>query len=263
MLLAAVLAAGCAAGPAAPFRATAGTCYAFAVQAVQRHVTVARLPRACAGLSHDQIDQALARAIRAVAGLGPKAAARRRADQDSRYLTHLFRAVAPPRAVSGPAPPAGAAAGRSAGPGLRLAALASWVLTAVAGAYLLAGWLARGRRAGAAGRPPVIVVGHATAALAGLGIWLAFVASQVPALAWTGAGLIIPAAGLGMATLVSALPGPAAGAGPASPAPPLAARPAGTAAPARARIPVAVIALHGMLATATILLVLLAAIGAG
>lgn len=73
MLLAAVLAAGCAAGPAAPFRATAGTCYAFAVQAVQRHVTVARLPRACAGLSHDQIDQALARAIRAVAGLGPKA----------------------------------------------------------------------------------------------------------------------------------------------------------------------------------------------
>jgi len=68
-----LLAAGCAAGPAAPFRATAGACYAFAVQAVQRHVTVARLPRACAGLSHDQIDQALARAIRAVAGLGPKA----------------------------------------------------------------------------------------------------------------------------------------------------------------------------------------------
>lgn len=266
MLLAAVLAAGCtagcAAGPAAPFRATAGTCYAFAVLAVQRHVTVARLPRACAGLSHEQIDQALARAIHAAAGLGPKAAARRRAYRDSRYLARLFRAVAPPRAVSGPAPLAGAA-GRAAGPGLRLAALASWVVTAAAGAYLLAGWLVRGRRDGAAGRPPVIVVGHAAAALAGLGIWLAFVASHVPALAWTGAGLIIPAAGLGMATLVGALPGPAPSAGPASPGPLLAARPAETAAPARVRIPVAVIALHGMLATATILLVLLAAIGAG
>jgi hypothetical protein len=89
------------------------------------------------------------------------------------------------------------------------------------------------------------------------------VASHVPALAWTGVCLIIPAAGLGMATLVSALPGPAASAGPASPGPRLAARPAGTAAPARVRIPVVVIALHGMLATATILLVLLAAIGAG
>jgi len=54
-------------------------------------------------------------------------------------------------------------------------------------------------------------------------------------------------AGLGMGVLSAALPGPA--------------RPG--AAPGRARLPVIVVAAHGMFATVTILLVLLAAIGAG
>jgi hypothetical protein len=109
-------------------------------------------------------------------------------------------------------------------------------------------------------------------------------ASDVRALAWAAASLLLPTAGLGMATLVTALPEPAGPEsaepesaepesveaesglpGSAGPLPPdsgrLATRIAATTAPARVRMPVAVIALHGVLATATMLLVLLAAIG--
>jgi hypothetical protein len=41
---------GCSAGPPAPYQATVSACYAFAVQALDRHVTVTSVPRACAGL---------------------------------------------------------------------------------------------------------------------------------------------------------------------------------------------------------------------
>ncbi|MGH3408843.1 MAG: hypothetical protein ACRDRJ_41065, partial [Streptosporangiaceae bacterium] len=156
----------------------------------------------------------------------------------------------------------------------------------------------------AGGMPPAILLGHFGLAAAGLGLWIAFMASDVRALAWTAASLLLPTAGLGMATLVTALPEPAgpesaqsesaqpesaqpepagSDAVPPDAVPPdavrsdavppepmgpvrpdsgrLATRVAATAAPARVRMPVAVIALHGVLATATMLLVLLAAIG--
>ena len=103
----------------------------------------------------------------------------------------------------------------------------------------------------------------------------------MPALAWTAVGLTLVIAGLGLATLVTGLPEPAesTAAEPAAPAdqahadlagaaggdaagPALATRAAALAAPAKVRMPWTVIAAHGVLATATIMLVLLAAIGA-
>jgi manganese efflux pump family protein len=110
--------------------------------------------------------------------------------------------------------------------------------------------------------PPVIIISHVALAVAGLGIWIAFVALDVSVLAGIAVALIVPTAGLGMATLVAALPEPAASARPASPGSPLATRIAVTEPPARVPMPVTVIAVHGVLATATILLALLAAIGA-
>jgi hypothetical protein len=157
-----------------------------------------------------------------------------------------------------------------------VAALVAWLVTATAGSYLLAGWLRHGGlrrgRGGSrtGGMPPVIILGHFGLAVTGLGLWIAFMASDLTALAWTAAALLLPTAGLGMATLVTALPEPAestspppaAGPGPAGPdSGRLATRIAATTAPARVRMPVTVIALHGVLATATMLLVLLAAIG--
>jgi manganese efflux pump family protein len=259
-LLAAALAAGCSAGAPARYQANAETCYAFGVQALERHITVTAVPRACAGLSQAQVNQAVARAVRDVAGSRHRAAARRLAQQEGGYLARLINAVPPPRS----APLAVAPARQSTDLSLSLAALAAWLVTAAAGSYLLAGWLAHGglrRRTQGTGMPPVLIFSHFALAIAGLGIWIAFVATAVSALAWIAVGLILPVAGLGMATLVAALPEPAANGGLASPGLPLATRMAGTA-PARVRMPVTVIAVHGVLATATVLLVLLAAIGA-
>lgn len=298
-LLAAVLAGGCSSAGPAPSRATVDTCYAFGVRALQRHVTVTTVPRACAGLSHAEVNLAVARAVREVAGPGHKAAARRRASREGAYLAHLINTVPPGR----PAPLAAAPVRSASDLSLSLAALAAWVVTAAAGLYLLAGWLAHGgwrrRHVRAAGLPPLVILGHAALAVAGLGIWIAFAATGVPALAWTAVGLTLVIAGLGMATLVTGLPEPAdsaapglpgpaqsAAAGPGAPAglpgpadsaapapagllgaagdgagPALATR-AAVAAPAKVRMPWTVIALHGVLATATIMLVLLAAMAA-
>jgi manganese efflux pump family protein len=261
-LLATVLAAGCSAGAPARYRATASTCFAFSVQALQRHVTVTTVPRACAGLSHEQIDLAVTRAAREVAGGHPKVIERRLLRRELAYLAHLIQAVP----VPAPAPPAAAPAQRSPGSSLRLAALAAWIVTVLAGSWLIAGWLVHGglrrRGPGGAGVPRAVVIGHFGLALAGLGIWIAYVVSSVPALAWAAVGVILSVAGLGMATLLGGLPEAAADTGPASPGPPAAARTAVTEAPVHVRTPVALIAVHGMLAATAILLVVLAAAGA-
>ncbi len=280
--LAVSLAAGCSAAPAAPYRPTASTCYAFAVRAIQQHVTVTAAPGACAGLSDEQVNQAAARAIRDLTEGQPKAAARRLASQDGAYLARMVSAIPAPRP---PAPAAQAAAPvpvpapPAAGLPLGLAALAAWVLTAAAGTYLLAGWLAdrlagarrprRWRRTdGPAGRPGPrrwrpgpgrwrpgpggragepgagFIVGHFGLALGGLVLWIAFVVTGLAALAWIAVVLVVIIASLGMAVLAAALPEPSRDA----------------AAADRRRLPVAVIASHGMLATLTILLVVLAAL---
>jgi hypothetical protein len=260
--------AGCSAGPPAPYQASVSACYAFAVQALDRHVTVTMVPRACAGLSHEQINLAVERAVRDVIGPQPKAKGRRLAHKEAAYLAYLVTVVLPPRA---PAPPLAARAGGPAGLPLDLGALGAWVVTVAAGARLAAGWLAGGglrrgyRRA--AGVPRLVIAGHLALAVAGLGIWIGFVATGAAALAWVAVGVILSVAGLGMATLVGGLPEPAA-----SSARPVAvggvvshglpAEP-GTEAPALAGRPVIMIVVHGALAASTILLVVLAAAGAG
>jgi hypothetical protein len=279
----AVTAAGCSTGRPAGSQGTVASCYAFAVQALDRHVTVASLPAACTGLTHEQINLAVDRAIRAVVGPHRKVVARRLAHQEAAYLAYLVTVV-PPRA---PAPQAASPATPSSRVPLDLAALAAWAVTVAAGTWLLAGWIAQGglRRgyARVAGVPRTVIVGHFTLALTGLVIWIAFLAAGVPALAWASVAVVLSVAGLGMATLAGGLPEqrrPADG--------PLEPRPAATATPAPAgatagaaprRVgsaqartaaivvpagkPLAVIALHGALASATILLVVLAAIAAG
>jgi len=270
LALAAVLAAaasvvaGCAAAQPAPTRGTVAACYAFAVQALDRHETVTSVPPACAGLSHEEINQAVDRAIRTVAGPHRKVIARRLAHKEAAYLSYLVTVI-PPRAQP---PPVAAPSSPSDRSPLRLAALAAWVVTAAAGAWLLAGWLAHGglrrRFTRVAGVPRAVVAGHAAPALTGLGIWIAFLATGVTALAWTAVGVVLAVAGLGMATLAGGLPEggheTATGAGPAS-AGVLSSRTTAIQVPSWK--PLARIALHGALAASTILLVVLAAVGAG
>jgi hypothetical protein len=256
------------------------SCYAFAVQALNQHVTVTAVPAACAGLTHEQINLAVDRAIRAVVGPHRKVVARRLAHKEAAYLSYLVTVV-PPRA---PAPQVAGPATPSSPVPLDLAALAAWAVTVAAGTWLLAGWIARGglrrRYARVAGVPRAVIVGHFTLALTGLVIWIAFLATSVPALAWASVAVVLSVAGLGMATLAGGLPEqrrPADGALEPQPAATGNSVSAGAVeggnvelAPTRtaaivvpAGKPLAVIALHGALASATILLVVLAAIAAG
>jgi len=101
-----------------------------------------------------------------------------------------------------------------------LAALIAWLFTASIGGYMLRTWVARGglrrQRATGVGVPPVVVFGHASAALVGLTVWVGYLASGWRALAWVGVALVGTAISLGICTVTlwtpyPVLPDPAAG----------------------------------------------------
>jgi hypothetical protein len=96
---------------------------------------------------------------------------------------------------------------------MRTATLVSWLITASLGAFMLRTWLARGglrrERAKSGGLPPQLIFGHATAAVGGLLIWAAFLASGARPLAWAAVGLLMAAIGLGLCTVTLWTPYPA------------------------------------------------------
>lgn len=243
--------------PAGPPASTAA-CYSFAVAALRQHVIVRRMPPACAGLPPEQVNEAVGRAIRTVVGPLPKAAARRAAIADSRYLASLIRPVRPPRAA---ALPGTATAAPSSSLPARLGGLVAWLAAAIAGGYLLSRRLARtGRRITVEGTSAWVAGSHAGLAVTGLLIWVPFVVTAQPVLGWLDAALTWVIVGLGMATLLAGLAGPPdVTRGLAVFAPDT----AEVAAAFPARAPVLVIALHGVLATAVVVLVLLAVVGVG
>jgi hypothetical protein len=264
-LLTAMLLCACGtstAGRAATARPpSAEKCYRFAIADLHSRVVVRHRPVACAGLTQAEVNQIVGRAVRTVVGPHRKAIERRLAAADSRYLGDLVKTLPPPPAASDVAAqptPAGQL-------GLRFAALALWLATAIPGAYMLLSWLPR------AGRRRVIrklrglsavPIGHAGMAITGLVIWIVFTVTDSAALAWVDVGLTWVIAGLGMATLLAASPEPqAVTASPGTAA--LVGVTEASTAPFRTRAPVFVIALHGALATLTILVVLLAAVGTG
>ncbi len=239
-MMAAGIALACAG--CAPARPAAHNCWLFGVRAIEQRVTVHAVPAACAGLTQLQLNEIVSSAVREAAGPHPKAAERRIAAGDARYLAALVHAVAPARA-SVVNPPSGP---QSSGSDLSLVALGLWTATVAAGAYLFAGH--RGR-----GRAPVTAISHAAVALSGLAVWAAFAVVRTQALAWTAAALIIAAAGLGMAILVTSIPEASV------PAPGSQFAVSTGPTPRRA----VAIACHFALAVGTLLLVLLAATGSG
>jgi hypothetical protein len=146
---------------------------------------------------------------------------------------------------------------------MNIAALIAWIVTAGGGFYLLAAWIRHGggRTPGASRFPPALILGHAALAAAGLVVWLGFLAAGTAILAWIAFALLVPIALLGFTMFFRWIPAyrdrlSGRPAGPGTPA-------AADLAPAERHFPGAVVAAHGVLAVTTVLLVLLAALGAG
>ena len=135
-----------------------------------------------------------------------------------------------------------------------IAALILWLLTAVGGFVLLGTWIAKGgtRQPTASHLPPVVVFGHFLLAAAGLVVWIVYLALDNDALGWIAFALLIPVALLGFAMFLRWLPTYRAKVTPET-----------AAEPAERHFPVAIVMGHGVLAVATVVLVLLADLGVG
>ena len=135
------------------------------------------------------------------------------------------------------------------------AALIGWVVTAAGGFVLLVLWLRHGgMRQRARGEiRPFLILGHFALAATGLVLWIVYVASDSDALAWIAFATLVVVALLGwtmFAIWYQRRQAPAVTEPIATP---------GT--PAEQRFPVSIVALHGLLAVTTVVLVFLAAIG--
>jgi hypothetical protein len=138
---------------------------------------------------------------------------------------------------------------------MRWAALITWVLAAGGGFVLLSIWLARGgvreqRDAGNRIRTPQIM-SHFLLAAAGLVLWIVYLVDGATALAWIAFAALLVVALLGFA-MVAVWLRRRSGGGATAPG-----------APAEQHFPLPVVGLHGALAAATLVLVLLTALGVG
>ena len=279
VMLAGLLAAGCARGPARPPPPSVESCAEFGISAIKRHVTVTSLPAACRGLTRAQVNLAVGQALYAMtSNVHGKAERRARARELSPLLARLVTTVPAQRS---PLPPPATGSGRTSSPLLGFAALISWLITVGLGSWMMARWITRGgfRRArlGKAGLPPSLIFTHFGLAVAGLLVWGAYLATGLAAVAWAACVLLLPVAGLGMALVSLWLPersltattvpaatvpaGQAVPAGAAVPGANAAADPASPGPPTARHPPALIVAAHGVFAVATILFALLAAVG--
>jgi manganese efflux pump family protein len=145
-----------------------------------------------------------------------------------------------------------------------IAALVTWVLTALGGFAMLGMWISRGghRADGHSKIAPGLVFGHLGLAAAGLVLWIIYVLTDAAVIGWIALVLLVPVAALGFTMLARWIPTyrtaratASAGAGGAGGG-------TGEAPPERA-FPVPVVGAHGVFAVATVVLALLANLGVG
>lgn len=138
-----------------------------------------------------------------------------------------------------------------------IAALLSWIATALIGLYLLTVWLiendADARGARASRLPSPVIFAHVTLALAGLGVWSAYLLSDRAALSWAALGLLLFIVSLGLVMFTRWIPVHRAFSDPDS----LSAH-ARFDAPAERNFPLPVVVSHGIFAASTMLLVVIA-----
>ncbi|MFJ9119339.1 hypothetical protein ACIRJO_27820 [Streptomyces sp. NPDC102394] len=142
-----------------------------------------------------------------------------------------------------------------------IAALITWVITALGGFYLLGTWLSRGGARGGTSHLPVpVVFGHFALAALGLVVWIVYVVADKEALAWAAFILLVPVALLGFVMLARWIPVHRThDTAPADTVP----AGAGQDVPAERHFPLAVVLAHGLFAVLTVVLVLLSALSIG
>ncbi|WP_066939215.1 hypothetical protein [Microtetraspora fusca] len=125
------------------------------------------------------------------------------------------------------------------------AVLAVWIVTSLAGLHLLVLWLAGGglrqQETKVTAFPSALVLAHPALAVAGLGLWVAFLGTGDSSYAWAAFGVLTAVALLGFTLFTRWLGGGRHARG------------------AERRFPVVAVALHGIAGVATFVLVLLAA----
>ncbi|HKR52021.1 MAG TPA: hypothetical protein VJT72_21070 [Pseudonocardiaceae bacterium] len=149
-----------------------------------------------------------------------------------------------------------------------IAALVAWVITALGGFVMLGQWISRGglrqQRSGATRFPAGLVFSHLGLAAGGLVVWIIYLLTNQIRLAWVAFVLLIPIALLGFIMLARWIPiyqGQAVTAGASRSSTRTGSGPVETE-PAERHLSVPVVIAHGLFATATVVLVLLAALGA-
>jgi hypothetical protein len=134
---------------------------------------------------------------------------------------------------------------------MAIAALVTWLVTAVGGFVMLASWISRGGHKRRGKLPPGMVFGHFGLAALGLVLWIIYVITDSDTLTWVAFVVLLPVAALGFAMFARWLPG-------------YRAKEAVTAdGPPERHFPVPVVAGHGLFAATTLVLVLLTALGIG
>jgi hypothetical protein len=129
------------------------------------------------------------------------------------------------------------------------AALIAWIVTAGGGLVLLALWLRHGgmrQREGGRIRP-IMILGHFAVAATGLVLWIVYVANDSGTLAWIAFALLVLVALVGF-TMFGIWASQ---------------RSKRDVAAAEQRFPVPIVAVHGLAAATTLVLVFLAAAGVG
>lgn len=153
-----------------------------------------------------------------------------------------------------------------------IAALITWIITAGGGFFLLSVWLRRGgmrqQADGTTSFRAGVIFGHFLLAALGLVLWLVYVVTDSDGLTWPALGVLVVVALLGATMFLrwlrvrgGAPTAVRAGADSATSAAGGGARSAEE--PAERGLPVPVVTLHGLLAVATVVLVLLTALEVG
>jgi hypothetical protein len=127
-----------------------------------------------------------------------------------------------------------------------IAALITWLATALGGFVMLGMWAARGgHRSGSGTRlAPGLLFSHAGLAATGLVVWIIYLIAGGEALAWVAFVLLLPVALLGFTMFVRWLS-------------------SRSTAAAESRFPIVLVLGHGLLGAVTLVLALLTAAGVG